>query len=547
MCHEADVNHYSAAASNERNECPTHCSTKPDNHTAVEISDCYGDAGWWNCESGSASASGCLEGNPEVKGNKCPEPIGGDANIKGHAAKGGVTASAAIMLGDYYSAGYSNERTKCPPHSRTENVYGASELDCLADAGYWGLEDGVLPTESPTEPPTAGATVEATAAAEEAGGEAPTTECNGKNTGCTAMVEGDGDCDADSDCNEGLICGVDNCKDFHDSSSWPIADEDAWDTEDDCCYNPDAGAAVDTAAAVEEEPAAKEADTAEEPAAEEAVEEEDVAEEAVAEAEHETPVPAPAGQEPLETGIAAGDACIESSGTGCSGAAVDAVIAAAGTFEDAVKAGAMTATKVSIIAGDEVATVAANAADASEEAAAKFPDAVLEDYVKAAAAGAAAAASSILGGGNVVETAKAAEEQAVGTTPSQDGSLAAQAGSAAWALAAAIGFTPSEDGTTDQEAIDEVVLVCFSAAHWDVAATLRLQAQTQSAKNSATTEADAGTLSMMGAAAGCIACAAALFVARQRRLQSEWIVNGEATSGSSAILIHTDSPTVASL
>ena len=40
--------------------------------------------------------------------------------------------------------------------------------------------------------------------------------------------EGEGDCDSDSDCLEGLECGRDNC---------PYEGDD-WDYGDDCCYDP---------------------------------------------------------------------------------------------------------------------------------------------------------------------------------------------------------------------------------------------------------------------------------------------------------------------
>ena len=138
------------------------------------------------------------------------------------------------------------------------------------------------------------------------------------------------------------------------------------------------------------------------------------------------PTSAPAASvEALENGIAAGDRCIDSGGGAeCSADAVDAVVAAGGTFEDAVKASAMTATKASILSGADAETAAAASAAAAAAAATKFPDAVLSDYMTAAAAGAAAAASSILGGGNVVETAKAASDAAVATTSSEDGEMA---------------------------------------------------------------------------------------------------------------------------
>ena len=49
--------------------------------------------------------------------------------------------------------------------------------------------------------------------------------CNGRDSGCTNIALGDGDCDQDSDCQAGLRCGEDNCAQFDDT--------------DDCCYDPD--------------------------------------------------------------------------------------------------------------------------------------------------------------------------------------------------------------------------------------------------------------------------------------------------------------------
>jgi len=51
-----------------------------------------------------------------------------------------------------------------------------------------------------------------------------TLRCNGINNGCckriSPCIEGDGDCDTDAECAEGLICGKDNCP---------------WGDNDDCC------------------------------------------------------------------------------------------------------------------------------------------------------------------------------------------------------------------------------------------------------------------------------------------------------------------------
>ena len=48
--------------------------------------------------------------------------------------------------------------------------------------------------------------------------------CDGADSGCTNIAEGDGDCDTDADCAGSLICGTDNC-----------AVGDMFDLTDDCC------------------------------------------------------------------------------------------------------------------------------------------------------------------------------------------------------------------------------------------------------------------------------------------------------------------------
>ena len=50
--------------------------------------------------------------------------------------------------------------------------------------------------------------------------------CNGRDSGCSNIAEGDGDCDRDSDCQPGLRCGKDNCVGAQ------------FDATDDCCFAP---------------------------------------------------------------------------------------------------------------------------------------------------------------------------------------------------------------------------------------------------------------------------------------------------------------------
>ena len=53
------------------------------------------------------------------------------------------------------------------------------------------------------------------------------------------MAEGDGDCDTDADCADGLLCGSANCGDFYKTDYWPYdSSYGGWDHVDDCCYAP---------------------------------------------------------------------------------------------------------------------------------------------------------------------------------------------------------------------------------------------------------------------------------------------------------------------
>ena len=52
------------------------------------------------------------------------------------------------------------------------------------------------------------------------------TGCNGGNSCCTSSNQcgvGEGDCDNDSDCQSGLVCGENNCV------------GNVFDSGDDCC------------------------------------------------------------------------------------------------------------------------------------------------------------------------------------------------------------------------------------------------------------------------------------------------------------------------
>merc|ERR1711872_439455 len=51
--------------------------------------------------------------------------------------------------------------------------------------------------------------------------------CNGGDSCCNGhCLEGEGDCDSDSDCQRGLLCGDNNCK------------GNSFDSTDDCCFKP---------------------------------------------------------------------------------------------------------------------------------------------------------------------------------------------------------------------------------------------------------------------------------------------------------------------
>ena len=59
--------------------------------------------------------------------------------------------------------------------------------------------------------------------------------CNGASSCCIPGIpcrEGEGDCDVDLDCEQGLLCGHNNC---------PKKSGFSWDVADDCCYKPSNG------------------------------------------------------------------------------------------------------------------------------------------------------------------------------------------------------------------------------------------------------------------------------------------------------------------
>ena len=61
------------------------------------------------------------------------------------------------------------------------------------------------------------------------------TLCNGRSSCCIPGIpcrEGEGDCNTNLDCMEGLVCGHNNC---------PKKSGQNWDLADDCCYKPPKG------------------------------------------------------------------------------------------------------------------------------------------------------------------------------------------------------------------------------------------------------------------------------------------------------------------
>ena len=59
-----------------------------------------------------------------------------------------------------------------------------------------------------------------------------TAKCTGGDSCCSEENRcgvGEGDCDSDADCLDGLLCGTGNC---------PSTRSAFWDSDDDCCYKP---------------------------------------------------------------------------------------------------------------------------------------------------------------------------------------------------------------------------------------------------------------------------------------------------------------------
>jgi hypothetical protein len=66
-------------------------------------------------------------------------------------------------------------------------------------------------------------------------------QCQGGNDGCQTagrLQLGDGDCDNDAECAEGLSCGTDNCGIFRDTNGWSCDSKNGFDLTDDCCFKP---------------------------------------------------------------------------------------------------------------------------------------------------------------------------------------------------------------------------------------------------------------------------------------------------------------------
>ena len=66
------------------------------------------------------------------------------------------------------------------------------------------------------------------------------TLCKGASDCCSPGIpcgEEEGDCNSDLDCQEGLLCGHNNC---------PMKSGNDWDIADDCCYKPANGKYLST-------------------------------------------------------------------------------------------------------------------------------------------------------------------------------------------------------------------------------------------------------------------------------------------------------------
>merc|ERR1712072_1312207 len=66
----------------------------------------------------------------------------------------------------------------------------------------------------------------------------PYARCNGRDSGCKNIREGDGDCDYDKDCRKGLKCGSNNCGRWRSTRGWTSKGKFKWYRGDDCCYRP---------------------------------------------------------------------------------------------------------------------------------------------------------------------------------------------------------------------------------------------------------------------------------------------------------------------
>jgi len=154
-CTNVGANYYSPASDNDRTACPSNSDTNGAT-TSDAVDDCLGNAGYYNCQTGTCSAAGDDYWSADNSNSRtqCAANSGTNGATTSSAATdcncdagyydsdGGTQDCTAVGDG-YYSATNSDSRTQCPTNSDTAGATTSDAVtDCVGNAGYYNCEDG---------------------------------------------------------------------------------------------------------------------------------------------------------------------------------------------------------------------------------------------------------------------------------------------------------------------------------------------------------------------------------------------------------------------
>ena len=154
-CTNVGANYYSPTSDNDRTACPSNSDTNGAT-TSDAVDDCLGNAGYYNCQTGTCSAAGDDYWSADNSNSRtqCAANSGTNGATTSSAATdcncdagyydsdGGTQDCTAVGDG-YYSATNSDSRTQCPTNSDTAGATTSDAVtDCVGNAGYYNCEDG---------------------------------------------------------------------------------------------------------------------------------------------------------------------------------------------------------------------------------------------------------------------------------------------------------------------------------------------------------------------------------------------------------------------